>query len=175
MANKIAAGEVVERPASVVKELLENAIDASASTIVVEIEDGGRRLVRVSDDGEGMSRDDVLLSLERYATSKIASTRDIENIVTLGFRGEAIPSIISVSKAVIDTKREEDVFGTRLVIEGGALKNVTDIGRNRGTDVEIRNLFYNLPARRKFLKSEQTELRYIKGHNIFNVSGTCNF
>ena len=162
VANKIAAGEVVERPASVVKELLENAIDADASSIVVEVEDGGRRLIRISDDGIGMSRDDALLSLERHATSKIESDKDIENIITLGFRGEAIPSIVSVSRAVIDTRRDEDTFGTRLNIEGGVLKNVTDIGRNRGTDVEIRNIFYNLPARRKFLKKEQTELRYIK-------------
>ena len=163
VANKIAAGEIIERPASVVKELLENAVDAGASTIVIEVEDGGRRLIRVSDDGEGMSRDDALLSLERHSTSKIESVKDIENIVTLGFRGEAIPSIVSVSKAVIDTKRDGDVFGTRLIIDGGVLKTVSDIGRNRGTDVEIRNLFFNLPARRKFLRIEQTELRYIKG------------
>ena len=162
VANKIAAGEVVERPASVVKELIENSVDAGASSIVVDIEGGGRRLIRVSDNGEGMSRDDALLSLERHATSKIASAEDIEHIVTLGFRGEAIPSIISVSKAVIDTKRKEDMFGTRLIIQGGVLKHVTDVGRDAGTDVEIRNLFFNLPARRKFMKSEQTELRYIK-------------
>ncbi|MBN1292451.1 MAG: DNA mismatch repair endonuclease MutL [Candidatus Latescibacteria bacterium] len=162
VANKIAAGEVVERPASVVKELAENSVDAGASSIVVEIEGGGRRLVRVSDNGEGMSRDDALLCLERHATSKIASAEDIEHIVTLGFRGEAIPSIVSVSKAVIDTKRKDDMFGTRLIIQGGVLKNVTDIGRDKGTDVEIRNLFFNLPARRKFMKNEQTELRYIK-------------
>ena len=162
VANKIAAGEVVERPASVVKELIENSVDAGASSIVVDIEGGGRRLIRVSDNGEGMSRDDALLSLERHATSKIANAEDIEHIVTLGFRGEAIPSIVSVSKAVIDTKRKDDMFGTRVIIQGGVLKHVTDIGRDAGTDVEIRNLFFNLPARRKFMKSEQTELRYIK-------------
>jgi len=163
VANKIAAGEVVERPASVVKELVENSVDAGATVIVVEVEDGGRRLIRISDNGEGMSHDDALLSLERHATSKIEKIEDIENIMTLGFRGEAIPSIVSVSKAVIDTRRKEDMFGTRLVIHGGVLKHVSDVGRDEGTDFEIRNLFFNLPARRKFMKSEQTELRYIKG------------
>ena len=162
VANKIAAGEVVERPASVVKELLENAIDACADSITVEVESGGRRLVRVSDNGVGMSRDDALLSLERHATSKIEKISDIENIVTLGFRGEALPSIVSVSKVVIDTKTKDDVFGTRLVIHGGILKNVTDIGRDEGTDVEVKNIFFNMPARRKFLKSESTELKHIK-------------
>ena len=163
VANKIAAGEVVERPASVVKELVENSVDAGATAIVIEVEDGGRRLIRISDNGEGMSHDDALLSLERHATSKIEKIEDIENIMTLGFRGEAIPSIVSVSKAVIDTRRKEDMFGTRLVIHGGVLKHVSDVGRDEGTDVEIRNLFFNLPARRKFMKREQTELRYIKG------------
>ncbi|MCE5251643.1 DNA mismatch repair endonuclease MutL [bacterium] len=163
VANKIAAGEVVERPASVVKELIENAVDAHATSITIEIEDGGRRLIRVSDDGEGMGRDDALLALERHATSKIETVQDIERIMTLGFRGEALPSIVSVSRAVINTRRKEDMFGTRVVVEGGILRNVTDIGRDMGTDVEVGNLFYNLPARRKFLKSEQTELRYIRG------------
>jgi len=162
VANKIAAGEVVERPASVVKELVENAIDACADSITVAVESGGRRLIRVSDNGEGMSRDDALLSIDRYATSKIENVADIENIVTLGFRGEALPSIVSVSKAVIDTKTDEDKFGTRLIINGGVLQNVTDVGRDRGTDVEVKNLFFNMPARRKFMKSDSTELKYIK-------------
>ncbi len=162
VANKIAAGEVVERPASVVKELVENAIDSGADIITVEIEKGGGRLIRVSDNGEGMSRDDALLSLERHATSKIEDVKDIENIVTLGFRGEALPSIVSVSKTTIDTKTNDEVFGTRLEISGGVLRNVTDSGRDAGTDVEVKNLFYNLPARRKFMKSEQTELKHIK-------------
>lgn len=162
IANKIAAGEVVERPASVVKELVENSVDAGATTIIVEVEDGGKRLVRVSDNGEGMSREDVFLAMERHATSKIRSMEDIENIVTLGFRGEALPSIVSVSRATIDTRRREDVFGTRLLIDGGVLRNVSDVGRDPGTDVEIRNLFFNLPARRKFLASENTEIRHIK-------------
>ena len=162
IANKIAAGEVVERPASVVKELLENSVDAGATRITVELEDGGKRLIRVSDNGDGMSRDDALLSLERHATSKISDVKDIERIVTLGFRGEALPSIVSVSRAVITTRTDSEISGTRLVIDGGVLKDVTDTGRDRGTDVEIRNIFYNLPARRKFLRTESTELRYIK-------------
>ncbi len=162
VANKIAAGEVIERPASVLKELVENAIDAGADSINVAIEAGGRRTIRVSDNGVGMSHDDALLSIERHATSKIENISDIENIVTLGFRGEALPSIVSVSKTTIDTKTKDDVFGTRLIIGGGILKNVTDIGRDEGTDVEVKNLFFNLPARRKFLKSESTELKHIK-------------
>jgi DNA mismatch repair protein MutL len=162
VANKIAAGEVVERPASVVKELVENAIDAGATAVAVETEQGGSRLIRVSDNGCGMTRDDALLSLERHATSKIADVRDIENIITLGFRGEALPSIVSVAKALIETRSAEEQLGTRLVIDGGVLKQVTDTGRNPGTDVEIRHLFFNLPARRKFMKSEATELRHIR-------------
>ena len=162
VANKIAAGEVIERPASVVKELVENAIDADADSITVEVENEGRRLIRVSDNGAGMSRDDALLSIERHATSKIENVEDIENIITLGFRGEALPSIVSVSKATIDSRTKNDTFGTRLVIEGGVLRNVTEIGRDEGTDVEVKNLFFNLPARRKFLKSENTELKHIK-------------
>ncbi len=162
VANKIAAGEVVERPASVVKELLENAIDAGATMIDIAVENGGRRLIRMADNGSGMGREDALLSIERHATSKIGRIADIDAIATLGFRGEALPSIVSVSRAVIDTKRGEDTLGTRLVIEGGVLKDVTDIGLNTGTVIEIRSLFYNVPARRKFLRSEQTELKHIK-------------
>ncbi len=162
VANKIAAGEVVERPASVVKELVENAIDAGADAITVEIERGGARLIRVSDNGSGMSEEDALLSIERHATSKIEKAGDIENIVTLGFRGEAIPSIVSVSKATITTCEEGAEFGTRLVIDGGVLKNVTQSGRDSGTDIEVKNLFFNLPARRKFLKTESTEIKHIK-------------
>jgi len=162
VANKIAAGEVVERPASVIKELIENSIDAGADSITVAVEGGGRRIIRVSDNGVGMNSDDALLSIERHATSKIENISDIENIVTLGFRGEALPSIVSVSKTTIDTKTKDDKFGTRLVVGGGVLKNVTDVGRDEGTDVEVKNLFFNLPARRKFLKSESTELKHIK-------------
>ena len=162
VANKIAAGEVVERPASVVKELVENAVDAGADRITVEVEHGGRRRIRVADTGIGMGREDALLSIERHATSKIVDAEDIERITTLGFRGEALPAIVSVSRAVIETRRKEDDFGTRLVIEGGVLKDVTDVGRNVGTMVEVSGLFYNVPARRKFLRAEDTEVRYIK-------------
>ncbi len=169
IANKIAAGEVIERPASVVKELVENSIDAGASKIIVDVEQGGRRLIRVSDNGLGMDREDALLSIERYATSKIENISDIDNIVTLGFRGEALPSILSVSRTIITTKRKEDVYGTRLNINGGILKNVTDAGRDEGTDVEVKDLFFNLPARRKFLKAENTELQHIK-NIIYNIA-----
>ncbi|MBT4484516.1 MAG: DNA mismatch repair endonuclease MutL [Candidatus Latescibacteria bacterium] len=169
VASKIAAGEVIERPASVVKELVENSIDAGSARIVVDIEGGGGRLIRVSDDGTGMSRENALLSIERHATSKIENISDIENILTLGFRGEALPSIVSVSKTVIDTKRKDDVFGTRLIINGGVLRDVTDVGRDEGTVVEVKNLFFNLPARRKFMRSENTELKYIKG-TLYDVA-----
>ncbi len=162
VANKIAAGEVVERPASVVKELVENAVDAGADAVAVSVEGGGRRLIRVSDNGEGMTHDDALLSIDRHATSKISSSEDIERIITLGFRGEALPSIVSVSKAVIETRTKSETFGTRLVINGGELRNVTETGRDPGTDVEIRNLFFNMPAWRKFLRTESTELKHIK-------------
>ncbi len=162
VANKIAAGEVVERPASVVKELMENSLDAGAKSVVVEVEDGGRRRIRVSDDGEGMSREDALLALERHATSKIRDVGDIERILTLGFRGEALPSIVSVSRTVIETRRREDALGTRVVVEGGVFRDVTESGRDPGTVVEVKNLFYNLPVRRKFLGSPDTELRHVK-------------
>ncbi len=162
VANQIAAGEVVERPASVVKELVENAIDAGADRITVEIENGGRRRIRVADNGSGMGREDALLCIERHATSKISDVDDLDRIATLGFRGEALPSIVAVSKTVIETRRREDDFGTRLVIEGGVLRDVADAGRDPGTVVEVSGLFYNVPARRKFLKSEDVELRHIK-------------
>ncbi|MFC1651216.1 DNA mismatch repair endonuclease MutL, partial [Candidatus Latescibacterota bacterium] len=136
--------------------------DAGANSITVQVERGGARLIRVSDNGSGMSADDALLSIERHATSKISKVADIENIITLGFRGEALPSIVSVSKATIDTKEDASASGTRLVIDGGVLRNVTEVGRNKGTDIEIKNLFFNLPARRKFMKMESTELKHIK-------------
>jgi DNA mismatch repair protein MutL len=157
LANQIAAGEVVERPASVVKELVENSIDAGASRIQVDIELGGRRLIRVSDDGEGMSRDDALLGFERHATSKIRSLEDLAAIGTLGFRGEALASIASVAKVELLTKTEADDIATMLQIEGGRLMDVKDAARNRGTTISVRDLFYNTPARRKFMRSEATE------------------
>jgi len=157
LANQIAAGEVVERPASVVKELIENAIDAGGTRIQVDIELGGRRLISISDDGEGMSRDDAILSFERHATSKIRSLEDLSRIGTLGFRGEALASIASVAKVDLLTKTESDEVATRVLVEGGKLSDVKDAARNKGTTISVRDLFFNTPARRKFMRSEATE------------------
>ena len=164
VANQIAAGEVVERPASVVKELVENALDAQAARIAVEIQAGGRSLVRVTDDGVGMSRDDALLSLERHATSKIQRAEDLAAIATMGFRGEALPSIASVSRFTLTT-RERDGHSpeaTQIVVNGGKIVEVKAAGAPTGTSVEIRQLFFNLPARRKFLRTEETEAAHIQ-------------
>ncbi|MGH9855891.1 MAG: DNA mismatch repair endonuclease MutL, partial [Blastocatellia bacterium] len=161
LANKIAAGEVVERPASIVKELIENSIDAGAQRIDVAVESGGRRLIRVGDDGEGMSRDDAILAFERHATSKIKTAEDLEAITTLGFRGEALASIASVAKARLRTQMAGDLAGTEVEISGGRMLNVRDIAFSRGAEFEIRDLFFNVPARRKFLKSEATESYHI--------------
>ncbi len=161
LSNKIAAGEVVERPASVVKELVENAIDAGSSRIIVEVEQGGRKMIRVSDNGQGMNRDDALLCLERYATSKIASDPDLFCIRTLGFRGEALPSIAAVSRFTIVTRETDADVATRIAVAGGQIKKVTDIGAPAGTLIEVAGLFYNTPARRKFLKSINTEMGHI--------------
>ena len=157
VANQIAAGEVVERPASVAKELVENAIDAGASRIVVEIEGGGRRLLKVSDDGEGMVRDDAILAFERHATSKISTVEDLSRITTLGFRGEALASIASVSRVELLTCCEGSHAGTRVIIDGGRMRDVKDTAHPRGTTIIVRDLFFNVPARRKFLRSEATE------------------
>jgi len=159
--NKIAAGEVVERPASVVKELVENSVDAAAGLIQVWVESGGKRLIRVVDDGSGMSHDDALLAFERHATSKIHSAEDIFEIATLGFRGEALPSVAAVSRLVLETRHASESSGTRLEIAGGKLRDVKEVAWEMGTRVEVRDLFYNTPARRKFLKSESTELGHI--------------
>ncbi|MBM3889572.1 MAG: DNA mismatch repair endonuclease MutL, partial [Verrucomicrobia bacterium] len=160
--NQIAAGEVVERPASVVKELVENSLDAGARHVQVAFRAGGRSAVVVTDDGCGMSRDDALLCLERHATSKITSAEDIENIGTLGFRGEAIPSIAAVSRFTLVTRESDAHGGTRIEIAGGKIINVQEIGAAPGTTVEVRSLFFNLPARRKFLRSPQTESAHIR-------------
>ena len=157
LANQIAAGEVVERPASVIKELVENSIDADAKNIKIEIELGGRRLMRVTDDGEGMVRDDAVLAFERHATSKIKELADLGNIQTLGFRGEALASIASVSKVELITKIADETAATRVYIEGGKLIDVKEIGRSVGTTITVRDLFFNTPARRKFMRSEATE------------------
>ncbi len=157
LANQIAAGEVVERPASVIKELVENAIDAGASRIKIDVELGGRRLMMVGDDGEGMTRDDAVLAFERHATSKIRTQDDLAKIGTLGFRGEALASIASVARVELTTKREADLAATRVVVEGGRLIDVNDAARDVGTTIAVRDLFFNTPARRKFMRSEATE------------------
>jgi len=161
VANKIAAGEVVERPASVVKELLENSLDAGSGNIRVEIENGGRRLIRIVDDGCGMLRDDALLAFERHATSKLHDVKDLMSISTLGFRGEALPSIASVSRLLLETRAPEEQTGTSVEIAGGKILSCDEIARGAGTAISIRDLFFNVPARKKFLRSEQTELAHI--------------
>jgi DNA mismatch repair protein MutL len=161
VANKIAAGEVVERPASVVKELLENALDAGARSIRIETESGGKRMIRVVDDGRGMNHDDALLAFERHATSKLRTADDLLSISTLGFRGEALPSIASISRLVLETRSAEDEQGTRVEFAGGKLSSVKPAGLPAGTSISVADIFYCVPARRKFLKSETTELGHI--------------
>jgi DNA mismatch repair protein MutL len=161
VANQIAAGEVVERPASVVKELLENSLDAGATRIRIEVEAGGRKLIRIADNGHGMVRDDALLAFERHATSKLRTSDDLLSIATLGFRGEALPSIASVSRLTLETRAIEEDSGTLVEIAGGNILRVEDAGLPTGTTITLRDLFFNTPARRKFLKSEQTELSHI--------------
>ena len=182
VANQIAAGEVVERPASVVKELVENSLDAGAQKITVEIGAGGRSLIRITDDGLGMSRDDALLCLERHATSKIQRAEDLASIATMGFRGEALPSIASVSRFILTTRERgvgvqplgcsagvdslkaelQPIEGTQIIVNGGTIAEVKAAGSAPGTSVEVRQLFYNLPARRKFLRTEETEAAHIQ-------------
>ncbi|HLK69322.1 MAG TPA: DNA mismatch repair endonuclease MutL [Bryobacteraceae bacterium] len=161
VANKIAAGEVVERPASVVKELLENSLDAGAKDLRVEVESGGRRLIRIVDDGCGMLRDDALLAFERHATSKLRDVKDLLSIATLGFRGEALPSIASVSRLLLETRSPEETTGTRIEIAGGKMLRCEEAALGGGTVITVRDLFYNVPARRKFLRTEPTELAHI--------------
>jgi DNA mismatch repair protein MutL len=164
VANQIAAGEVVERPASVVKELVENSLDADAKKISIEIGAGGRSLIRVTDDGFGMSRDDALLCLERHATSKIVRAEDLSAIATMGFRGEALPSIASVSRFILTTREREtdSPEGAQIIVNGGTISEVKAAGSATGTSIEVRQLFYNLPARRKFLRTEETEAAHIQ-------------
>src|SRR5215467_465179 len=165
VASQVAPGEVVERPASVVKELIENSLDAGARKIDIVIRRGGISLVRVIDDGCGMDRDDALLSLERHATSKIRSAADLQAVATLGFRGEALPSIASVARFRLTTREARAIAGTEIIVNGGKIEVVRDGGEGPGTQVEVRSLFFNLPARRKFLRSENTETRNIE-HQI---------
>jgi DNA mismatch repair protein MutL len=161
VANKIAAGEVVERPASVVKELLENSLDAGARELRIDVEAGGRRLIKVVDDGCGMLRDDALLAFERHATSKLRDVKDLLSIATLGFRGEALPSIASVSRLLLETRSAEETTGTRIEIAGGKMLRCEETALGGGTAITVRDLFFNVPARRKFLRTEQTELAHI--------------
>lgn len=162
LASQVAAGEVVERPASVVKELVENSIDAGATTIEIRVQRGGIALIRVTDDGSGMNRDDALMCLERNATSKIRTKEDLAAILTLGFRGEAMPSIASVSKFRLTTREPNALTGTEVIVNGGRIASVKDCGEPPGTQIEVRSLFYNLPARRKFLRTETTEYSHLE-------------
>src|SRR3954454_3705314 len=161
VANKIAAGEVVERPASVVKELLENSLDAGAKRIRLHIEAGGKKLIQIVDDGHGMLHDDAMLAFERHATSKLRTADDLVRIGTLGFRGEALPSIASVSRLRLETRSDEEPGGTVIEIAGGRFIKVEEAGLPVGTSITVRDLFFNTPARKKFLKAEQTELSHI--------------
>jgi DNA mismatch repair protein MutL len=161
LAHQIAAGEVVERPASVVKELVENSLDAGASRIVVSVKEGGRRLIQVWDDGCGMSADDAKLAFQHHATSKISSFDDLQSIRTLGFRGEALPSIASVSRTCLRTVDEGSTAGIEILYQGGELESVQEISWVRGTELVVEDLFFNVPARQKFLKTVATELSHI--------------
>ncbi|MEY2509814.1 MAG: mismatch repair protein MutL [Verrucomicrobiota bacterium] len=171
LASQVAAGEVIERPASVIKELVENSIDAGARKIEVSVRRGGISLMRVVDDGCGMDRDDALLSLERHATSKIRTSADLAAIATLGFRGEALPSIASVSRFRLTTREPDAVAGTEIIVSGGKIETVRDGGEPPGTQIEVRSIFYNLPARRKFLRSENTESRNIEHQLHLQATG----
>ena len=161
LANKIAAGEVVERPASVVKELIENSLDAKAQNLRVIVRAGGKQLIQVLDDGEGLSPDDALLAFERHATSKIIKAEDLTEITTLGFRGEALPSIAGVSRLTMETRTQDQPLGTSLEIAGTRILGVKEIARPQGTSVLVRDLFFNVPARKKFLRADSTELSHI--------------
>src|SRR5271166_2232453 len=161
VANKIAAGEVVERPSSVVKELIENSLDAGATQLRIDIDSGGRRLIRVADDGCGMLRDDALLAFERHATSKLSDVKDLLSIATLGFRGEALPSIASVSRLVLETRSVDETTGAAVEFAGGKLLRCDEFPAGVGTTITVRDLFFNVPARKKFLRSDQTELAHI--------------
>ena len=171
LASQVAAGEVIERPASVVKELVENSIDAGARKIEVSVRRGGTSMIRVVDDGCGMDRDDALLSLERHATSKIRTSADLAAIATLGFRGEALPSIASVSRFRLTTREPGAVAGTEIIVSGGRIETVRDGGEAPGTQIEVRSIFYNLPARRKFLRSENTESRNLEHQLHLQATG----
>ena len=165
--NKIAAGEVVDRPSSVLKELMENAIDAGATQIDVEVVSGGKKVISVADNGKGMTRDDALLCIERHATSKIRDVHDIEKVQTLGFRGEALAAVASVSRFSVKTRPADEVAGTEIIVNGGKMVDVTEAGTPPGTTIKVRNLFFNVPARRRFLRTDQTELTHVR--KVFNI------
>jgi len=173
LASQVAAGEVVERPSSVVKELIENSLDAGSSSIDIIIERGGKALIKVIDDGEGMSRSDSILSIERHATSKLINSNGLNNISTFGFRGEALPSIASVSKFRLSSRRHDDLAGTEILVNGGKIHEIGESGDAPGTQVEIRSLFYNIPARKKFLKTDSTELSRIE--TVVRVAAISRF
>lgn len=162
ISNRIAAGEVIERPASVVKELVENSIDSGATSLVIEIEKAGRKLIAITDNGSGMDEDDALMCLEPHATSKIKCAEDIDNILTLGFRGEAVPSIASISRFTLTTRMHESLEGFSVSVRGGKILEAEPAGCAPGTRIEIRDLFFNVPARKKFLRSDATEERHIQ-------------
>src|SRR6201997_5076565 len=161
VANQIAAGEVVERPASVVKEMLENSLDAGATRIKLNVEAGGKKLIQITDNGCGMVRDDAMLAFERHATSKIKNAEDLLSVATLGFRGEALPSIASVSRLRLETRAGGEAAATVIEINGGRMARVEEAGLPLGTSITVRDLFFNVPARKKFLKAETTELSHI--------------
>ena len=160
--NKIAAGEVLDRPVNAVKELVENSIDAGSKHIIIEIKNGGKGLIKVTDDGSGIKKDDILISFERHATSKIRKVEDLENTYTMGFRGEALASIVAVSKVTMITKTDEDEVGTKVIAEGGDILEITETPCNTGTSISVNDLFFNTPVRYKFLKQDFTEFRFIR-------------
>ena len=160
--NKIAAGEVIERPLNVVKEVVENSIDAGATKIIVEIKKGGKQLIKVIDNGKGIPKDDMDIALERHATSKLRKIEDLEKIYTMGFRGEALASIVSVAKLTMISRTSSDDFGTKLVAEAGDILEREETGAQLGTTIMVENLFFNVPVRYKFLKQDATEFKYIK-------------
>ncbi len=172
LVNQIAAGEVVERPASVVKELIENSIDAGADDIIVEIKNAGRTLIRVKDNGCGMSREDAELALQRHTTSKISGEKDLWNIRTMGFRGEALASISSVSQMTLRSKRDEDLSGVEISCYGGELKTITETGMSTGTQIDVRSLFFNTPVRQKYLKKDSTEIGHVS--NVLNTTALAH-
>lgn len=174
--NQIAAGEVIERPASVVKELVENSIDAGATSIAVEVKNGGIKQIKIIDNGSGIAKDDVKFAFERHATSKIRTAEDLETVRSMGFRGEALASIAAISHVEVVTKTESDFTGSKIIVEGGEIVEQEETGAQKGTTITVSNLFYNTPVRYKFLKKDYTELRIYRRYynkNCFSKSRCC--